>query len=161
MLVVVSIPEVIRVLFQALLLMILTSYVASAAEQRIIKVLPHFMDKQGRHAQSPSLFERDAYQKWLRENPNEQSGIRYDIQWQSYISGEYTLKLELLGRVEKGRAQTKTVDIALNVKNSRRHWDSIKFVGADYKKFGQIVAWRVSIWQGGKMLGKQQSFLWE
>jgi hypothetical protein len=119
------------------------------------------MDKEGRIAKSPSLFERDAYQLWLRENPEERSGIRYDILWQSYISGEYLLKLELLGRVEGGRANAKTIEVRLNVKDRRRHWDHIKFDGAEYEEFGQIVAWRVSIWQGDQMLAKEQSFLWE
>lgn len=134
---------------------------ASAAEQRVIKVLPHLMDQDGKHARSPSLFERDAYQAYLRQNPEEQSGIRYDIQWQSYISGEYTMKLELLGRVSEGKANTKTVEVKLDVKNRRRSWDSVEFKGEEFKKFGQIVAWRVSIWQNGEMLTRKQSFLWE
>jgi hypothetical protein len=65
-----------RILFQTLLLIAAMAVSASAAEQRVIKVLPHLMDKEGRVAKSPSLFERDAYQLWLRENPEEQSGIR-------------------------------------------------------------------------------------
>lgn len=135
--------------------------VSQAAEQRVIKVLPHFMDQEGRHATTPNLFERDAYQAWLRANPEEQSGIRYDIQWQSFISGEYVMKLELLGRVSEGVPKTKKVERTLVVKNSRRHWDVIKFEGKEFKDFGQIVAWRVSIWQGKDLLTKKQSFLWE
>ena len=132
-----------------------------AQEQRVIKVLPHLMDKQGRHATSPNLFERDAYQAWLRENPDEQSGVRYDIQWQSYISGDYELKLELLGKVFDGKPKTKTVTRKFKVKNRRRKWDVVKFEGDEFRQFGQIVAWRVSIWQGDEMVAKKQSFLWE
>lgn len=150
-----------RILIQTLLLIVAIPFAGSAAEQRVIKVLPHLMDQEGRIAKSPSLFERDAYQAWLRENPDERSGVRYDILWQSYISGEYTLKLELLGRVEDGRAQSKTVEVKLDVKDRRRHWGHVKFEGEEYQKFGRIVAWRVSIWQADQMLAKEQSFLWE
>jgi hypothetical protein len=146
-----------------IILMALTFFAMSsrAAEQRVIKVLPHFMDQEGRHANSPSLFERDAYQAWLRKNPEEQSGIRYDIQWQSFISGEYVMKLELIGRVADGVPKTKTIERTLVVKNSRRSWDAIRFEGEEFRAFGQVVAWRVSIWQGEEMLTKKQSFLWE
>ncbi len=150
-----------RILIQTLLLIVAMTVAAPAAEQRVIKVLPHLMDKEGRIARSPSLFERDAYQGWLRANPDERSGIRYDILWQSYISGSYTLKVELLGRVEDGKARTKTVEMKLDVTDRRRHWDHVKFEGAEYLEFGRIVAWRVSIWQGDQMLAKEQSFLWE
>jgi hypothetical protein len=143
------------------MLIVATTVIATAAEQRVIKVLPHLMDKEGRIAKSPSLFERDAYQQWLRENPDQQSGVRYDILWQSYISGEYTLKLELLGRVENGRANARTVELKLDVKDRLRHWNHIKFEGEEFHGFGQIVAWRVSIWQDGEILAKEQSFLWE
>lgn len=141
--------------------MLFVTCVASAAEQRVIKVLPHLVDKEGRHARSPSLFERDAYQAWLRDNSQEQSGIRYDIQWQSYISGEYTMKLELLGKAAQGRANSKIIEVKLTVTNRRRHWDAIEFKDEEFKEFGQIVAWRVSIWQGEELLAKKQSFLWE
>ena len=82
-----------RLLPAILMALFLSAVSSQAAEQRVIKVLPHFMDQEGRHANTPSLFERDAYQAWLRTNPEEQSGIRYDIQWQSFISGEYVMRL--------------------------------------------------------------------
>ena len=34
-------------------------------------------------AKSPSLFDRDAYQAYLREHTNEVSAMRFDIQWQA------------------------------------------------------------------------------
>ena len=150
-----------QALIRSILVLLASGALVSAAEQRVIKVLPHLMDKEGRISKSPSLFERDAYQLRLRQNPEEQSGIRYDILWQSYISGKYRLKLELLGRVVEGRTNTRTVEIDLDVKDRRRKWDHIKFEGEEYRNFGRIVAWRVSIWQGDQMLAKEQSFLWE
>src|SRR5438046_2660532 len=54
-----------------------------AATGRVIKVLPHLLDEQGRHALSPSLYDRDAYQARLRQHPEHVSGIRFDVQWKS------------------------------------------------------------------------------
>jgi hypothetical protein len=41
-----------------------------------------------------------------------------------------------------------------------RCWTSLALSGADYKNFGAIVAWRVTLWSGDQMLGEQKSFLW-
>lgn len=132
-----------------------------AAEQHINKVLPHLLDKDGKHTTAPSLFERDAYQNYLHNHPEEQSGIRYDVLWQSYISGEYELRLELRGRVYQGKIQEKTIRKQVTAGNSRQHWESIEFTGEDFKNFGKVVAWRVSLWRGDTMVAHDQSFLWE
>jgi hypothetical protein len=75
-------------------------------------------------------------------------------------AGELTLKLELLGRVEEGRANRKTIELKITPKRSRARWSELSFTGDEFKSFGPIVAWRVSIWQGETMLAHQQSFLW-
>lgn len=150
-----------RVLFQLLLLVNLLGVAGQAADFRVMKVLPHLLDKEGRHSISPSLFDRDAYQHWLRANPEEQSGIRYDVHWRSAKPGEYLLKVELLGRVEKGRPNLRTVETRVASESSNARWSALSLTGEDYKRFGAIVAWRVSLWQGDQMVAKYQSFLWE
>ena len=42
---------------------------AGASTGRVFKVLPHFLDTNGVHTLSPSLYERDAYQAHLRQHP--------------------------------------------------------------------------------------------
>lgn len=137
-----------------------TGLTTGAAEPRVVKVLPHLLDLEGRHSTSPSLFDRDAYQAWLRENPGQQSGLRYDVQWRA-AAGEYTLKVELLGRVVEGRPLRKTVEQQVTASRTRTLWSGIEFAGEEFKEFGRIVAWRVSLWQDDKELARQQSFLWE
>jgi len=50
-----------------------------------------------------------------------------------------------------------------NVTSSRR---LVQFTGAaflkrdDYKQFGEITAWRVSVVENSQLLGEQKSFLW-
>lgn len=132
-----------------------------AADYKVIKVLPHLLDREGRHTDAPSLFARDAYQDWLRANPAEQSGIRYDIQWRARPPGSYTLKLELLGRVEQGRPNRKTIETPVERTSSRARWTALSLTGDEFKQFGAVVAWRASLWQGGQLVAKYQSFLWE
>ena len=50
----------------ALLLLGVISTTDAARPGKISKVLPHWLDLQGRHTLSPSLLERDAYQAKLR-----------------------------------------------------------------------------------------------
>src|SRR5690349_6151916 len=86
--------------FLPLLLLALTPLLAAGAPMptaRLVKVLPHFVDKQSRIALSPSLYERDAYQAHLRKNPSEQGGMRFDVQWKSGATNRFLLRLELRG----------------------------------------------------------------
>ena len=53
---------------------------ALAASGKIIKVLPFFLDLKGRHSLHPSLYERDAYQAYLRQHPELRSGLQIDVQ---------------------------------------------------------------------------------
>jgi hypothetical protein len=39
-------------------------------------------------------------------------------------------------------------------------WSEFRIEGADYKAFGQLVAWRVTLWEGDHQLGQLESFLW-
>src|SRR3954463_10186796 len=69
----------------------------SAAEARIVKVLPHFLDKEGRHTLHPSLFERDGYQAHIRAHPELCSGMRFDVQWKGKKVDNGQIKLEVRG----------------------------------------------------------------
>ena len=40
------------------------------------------------------------------------------------------------------------------------HWTAI-IVGRDeYRKLGEVTAWRVTLWDNAQQLGEQRSFLW-
>jgi len=41
-----------------------------------------------------------------------------------------------------------------------RSWTSLTLGGADYKNFGEVVAWRVTLWNRDTLIGEQKSFLW-
>lgn len=135
---------------------------SQAADAKVIKVLPHFLDLQGRHALNPSLYERDAYQAHLRKTPAEQSGIRYDIQWRARgMSGRNAL-LRLEIHAGKGNS-LKPIVVEKSVKPRTRfsRWSSLQIDGDQYKKMGAIISWRVTLWDEGHMIGEQHSFMWQ
>jgi hypothetical protein len=135
---------------------------AGAATGRVIKVLPHFLDLKGRRALSPSLYERDAYQAWLREHPAERSGLRFDIQWKARGAADAPLKLrvEARGVVREGRPQQAVLDQQVVFKGWLSQWNSAALTGEDYKSLGEVTAWRVTLWEQDHLLGEQKSFLW-
>ena len=61
---------------------------ADTVTGRVIKVLPFLLDQQGRNATSPSLFDRDAYQAFLREHGTNVSAVRFDVLWQATKASE-------------------------------------------------------------------------
>ena len=81
-----------------------TAFADDAVTGRVIKVLPLFLDLQGHDAISPSLFDRDAYQAYLRQHTNEISAIRFDVLWKASNAKGAKLKLraELRGVGERG-----------------------------------------------------------
>lgn len=145
-----------------LLLVSLTAAPASdAVTGRIVKVLPLFLDFQGRDAISPSLFDRDAYQAHLREHTNEVSALRFDILWNAAHAKGADLKLraELRGVAEHGLPRQAVLETNVAPKFFRR-WTSLTLGGDEYKQFGALVAWRVTLWDGDRLLSEQKSFLW-
>lgn len=127
---------------------------------RILKVLPHFVDLQGRIALSPSLYERDAYQAVLRRDPSLCSSLRYDVLLSSTRgtggSSPLTLKLEL--RIADGSILVQEQEFV--PKRFRRTWASVALHGDSFAKAGGTLAWRASLWSGTQLLSDQTSFLW-
>lgn len=151
-----------RLLISLLLLGSLSAaFAGGAVTGRVIKVLPFFLDHQGRKALSPSLYDRDAYQAYLRQHPNLQSAIRFDVLWKASDRDKENLKLrvELRGIGAGGMPRQTTLERAVEP-HFFRHWNSLTLGGADYKNFGELVAWRVTLWSGNQLLGAQKSFLW-
>lgn len=132
----------------------------AASRARIIKVLPHYLDKQGRHTLSPSLYERDAYQYYLRRHPEERGALRYDIQWTANRNAKLILRLELQGS-EEYQDQPLVLEQAVTKKGWFSRWNAIPVKGDNFEEIGEVVAWRVTLWDGDRLLAEQRSFLWQ
>lgn len=128
---------------------------------KVVKVLPLWLDQQGRTATSPSLFDRDAYQAHLRDHTNEISAVRYDVLWSAAKNkdAKLTVRAELRGVGETGAPRLKNLE-AVVAPGRFRQWTSLTLGGADFQQFGSVVAWRVTLWNGSQLLGEQKSFLW-
>ncbi len=127
----------------------------------VYKVLPLLLNLEGHDATSPSLFDRDAYQAYLRLHPKEISGIRYDVLWRARGTGTNAtrLRVELRAVGPDGSPRVKTLETPVSP-GRFRHWAELPLLGDDYVKLGRVVAWRATLWSGDQMLGTQQSFLW-
>jgi hypothetical protein len=137
------------------------AFAADTVSGRVVKVLPMFLDLNGHDAVSPSLFDRDAYQAWLRLNTNQISALRFDVWCKTANVGGNKLKLraELRGIGENNLPRVAVLEKEASTGFFHR-WTSLALAGDDYKNFGALVAWRVTLWNGDQMLGEQKSFLW-
>lgn len=154
-----------RLLMTLLLLGSLSAFASDAAPAapsgNVVKVLPFLLDLKGHDATSPSLFDRDAYQVYLREHTNEVSAVRYDVLWSASntATNELKLRLELRGYGTNSLPRATTLEQTVTP-HYFRHWTSLTMGGADYKNFGDATAWRATLWSGDQMIGEQKSFLW-
>lgn len=148
---------------QLRLICLLTLFACTApsfgASAKVIKVLPHFLDLDGRHSISPSLYDRDAYQAKLRRTPKERSGLRFDIQWRSRDVSELRVRVEMRGGREKEVTQALLETAAKHVAGFSK-WTALTLSGDEYRKFGELVAWRVTLLEGDKVISEKKSFLW-
>jgi len=152
-----------RRLFTVLLpaILLATTLSATAATGRVVKVLPHFLDLKGRHALSPSLYERDAYQAQLRRNPEQRSGLRFDVLTRVRTPGgaKLMLTVDIRGIAQGWLPSDKTLESAVKGGSGSR-WTAITLSRDDFKVLGEVTAWRASLWEGDQLIGEQKSFLW-
>lgn len=129
-----------------------------AGSHKVMKVLPHLLDLAGRHAPAPSLYERDAHQAFLRANPEQIQGLRFDIQYRA-SAYYFTPRLRLEVR---GSKAPKTVNFEQPFRRSGwfGRWLRIPVDRETFQRLGDIVAWRATLWDGEKLLAEQKSFLW-
>lgn len=147
-----------------ILLLLGSLSVASAADAvsgAVFKVLPLLLDLKGHAATSPSLFDRDAYQAYLRQHTNEISAIRFDVLWSVSHADNAGLKvrLELRGTGPDSLPRAITLEEKVTP-HFFRHWTSVTLADADLKNFGSVTAWRATLWADDQMIGEQKSFLW-
>ncbi len=134
---------------------------AGPVSGRVIKLLPFLLDNQGRDAISPSLFDRDAYQQYLHEHPGKITAVRFDVQWKAVKAPDEQLRLrvEVRGVGPDGSPSLKTFESPV-VAGFFSHWTKFSLDGDAYRKFGSVVAWRATLWNGDQLLGEEKSFLW-
>ncbi len=150
-----------RFIALAMLSLALLAPAAHAGEAMVLKVLPQYLDKRGHHSLSPSLYERDAYQAVLRKSPPSQGGVRLAVEWKAKKVdwSHLTMRAEMRCLLND-TMHTVTLQEPVVKNGWFRNWSEFKVTGDDYKKFGHLIAWRVTLWDGDKQLSAMESFLW-
>jgi hypothetical protein len=144
-----------------LLISLSAACASDAVTGRVVKMLPLFLDLKGRDAVSPSLYDRDAYQFYLRQHTNEVSAIRFDVLWSASNAKDAKLKLRLeLRGVGPDNLPRQTTLEQTVTPHFFRHWTSFMIAGDDYKNFGEVTSWRVTLWSEDGIFAEQKSFLW-
>jgi hypothetical protein len=148
-----------------MILLLLGSLAAASAADaptgHVVKVLPLLLDLKGHAALSPSLFDRDAYQAYLRQHTNEISAVRFDVLWSVSHADQsgLQLRLELRGIGPDSLPRATTLEQTVTP-HFFRHWTSLTLGGDDLKNFGTVTAWRATLWSGDRLIAEQKSFLW-
>ena len=133
---------------------------ANAQSAKVIKVLPHFLDQQGRATKNPSLFDRDAYQVELRGSPSKRSALRFDVQWQANFFDYEQLNLRIEAKGMKGNQPTTNLLEQPLRGGSFSKWTALSLSGDTYQNFGELVSWRATLRNGTNIVAEQKSFLW-
>ena len=133
----------------------------SAAEGKVVKVLPHLLDQAGRHSLSPSLFEHDAYQAELRKHPEKVGGLRYDVRWKARGADRTKLKLRLqLRTANRAAAEPLVLEAPVQARFGSGGWAAVTLEADAYRAAGNVQAWRATLLEGDTELAEQKSFLW-
>lgn len=144
-----------------LLGLVATAFASDTVTGRVLKVLPLFLDARGRDAVSPSLYDRDAYQVYLRAHTNEISTMRFDVLWKASNPGEGGLKLRLELRSVSTNSLPHQTTLEQSVTPGHfSRWTELTLTGTDYKNLGELVAWHATLWSDDHLLAEQKSFLW-
>ena len=135
---------------------------AQAASGRVVKVLPLFLDTKGHESLAPSLYERDSYQAHLRQHPELRSGMRFAVRWQAKgpVTTPLKLRLELHGIVQGALPRQKVIEQQVTTTSWLGRWITLPLAGEEYRAFGEVVAWRATLWEGDRLVSEQKSFLW-
>ena len=132
----------------------------AAGEARVVKVLTHLVDAQNRTALAPSLYERDAYQLHLRDNPDLISGMRFEVQFKAARKGgAVRVRVEARGS-KSGLGNAQVFETEVLPERFFSTWARLRLDKEQTVALGTVVAWRASLWRDGELLAEQQSFLW-
>src|SRR5436305_1062364 len=113
-----------------LLLILLPAPVAIAAEGKVIKVLPLYLDQKGRDSLLPSLYERDAYQAVLRIHPDQRKALRFAVQCKAHKVDWTKTRIVVETRgVEGNTFITKKTERSLPKKTWFSQWQNIDISG--------------------------------
>jgi hypothetical protein len=143
----------------AVLFLAMMSGCVGVSEEGIVKVLPHYLDDEGRHSDGPSLLHRDVYQKKLRDEPELINALRFDIKWRGGGLDAEMAKLRVEVRSSTAGVPPQVFEQQIKP-DGRANWTGVLVSAEEYRKIGKMESWRATLLVGDKVLAEQKSFLW-
>ena len=88
--------------------------------------------------------------------------MRFAVEWKASgaSAGPVKLRVEVRGASHGELPPTIVLDQEVKARGWFGHWTSLPLTGEDYKKIGEVTAWRATLWDGDRMISEQKSFLW-
>ena len=88
--------------------------------------------------------------------------MRFNVEWRARGEAAAPLKIqvELRGVAHGDFPKRLVLEKVVQPGGWFTHWAVFNLVGEEYKDFGQVTAWRATLWEGSRQLGEQKSFLW-
>jgi hypothetical protein len=92
------------------------------------------------------------------EKREARKGQYYNISWDG-LSGAGSVKVVFEYRQVIGGADVKEIEKTMSA--SKEGKLEIRVTGEAYQKGGRVLAWRVTLFDGGKSVAQKQSYLWD
>jgi hypothetical protein len=88
--------------------------------------------------------------------------MRFIVQWKTkgQPAAPLNLRVELRGVARGDFPKQLAIEKPVEPGGWFSQWAEVPLVGVEYKRFGQVTAWRVTLWEGSQLLGEQRSVLW-
>ena len=102
-----------------------------------------------------------AFERSRLRDANERSALRFDVNWKATRGADTNLKLRVELRSSKANPlQPVVLEAQIEPPRFFSRWSALTLKGEDYEKFGDLIAWRATLWEGDVLLAEQKSFLW-
>jgi hypothetical protein len=102
-----------------------------------------------------------AYQYDLRHDPFRQRGARFHIKWKAPRRAErIRLVLDLQGLNPANESTRATVAAHQPDMDGWAEWTTLDIKGQQFKKLGEIMAWRVTLYSGDQVMAELPSANW-
>lgn len=102
-----------------------------------------------------------AYQYVLRHEPRRQTGARFHIKWKApRKTDQLRLVLDLQGLNASNESTRDSISRSFPDRDDWAEWTTIDVTGAQFKKLGTIMAWRVTIHSGDRIMAELPSANW-
>ncbi len=130
----------------------------------VMKVNHEFLNDAGEtHSEIGDLTAKARYQQTL-EKSGKYTGIRFIVHWKAPSSGiaNFVVKIEARG-LDAG-SQKENIQTLLKTyprSESSSGWEFMDITDDTLKRFGKLMAWKVTLLSDGKPMAERHSFMWD